>query len=256
MTTELKVDVIIPNYNQTKLLLRAVNSALDQGKIINKIIIIDDGSDAETIEFLNSKFFRIDKIQIIFSERQVNPGAMRNIGLNNASSDWIAFLDADDYWEQGKIQKQMNFALENNFQVVCSNAHLDRNFAEINPIYHFKHEPKISTKTLLKENIIINSTVLIKRNCFQKIGGYPSEHHLRGVEDYSSWLRISVYFRIGFLNETLANYQDSENSFSKQQNQILRDIAIYDFVFWSKTKASLFIRLYSKYYVCRVLGRA
>ena len=79
MTTELKVDVIIPNYNQTKLLLRAVNSALDQGKIINKIIIIDDGSDAETIEFLNSNFFRIDKEKSIEKFKSLFGGIKKKI---------------------------------------------------------------------------------------------------------------------------------------------------------------------------------
>jgi glycosyltransferase involved in cell wall biosynthesis len=256
MTTNIKVDVIIPNYNETSLLLRAVNSVIEQGEIINKIIIVDDGSDENTIQFLRSTFLDNDRIQIILSDRQVNPGAMRDLGLNHSMSDWVAFLDADDFWEQDKLQKQMKFALENHFQVVCSNANLVRNFVRVKPIYQFDYEPKISTKSLLRENVIINSTVLIKRDCFQKIGGYPKEHHLRGVEDFSAWLRISVYFKIGFLNEALVNYQDSEDSFGKQQNRILRDIAIYDFLFWSKGNASMFTRLYSKYYVFRVLGRA
>ena len=256
MTTDCKVDVIIPNFNETKLLLRAVNSVRAQGEIINKIIIVDDGSDEETIQFLNSNFFSMGGIQIIFSERRVNPGAMRDIGLNNSTSDWVAFLDADDFWEKEKIQKQINFALENNFQIVCSDANLYRNFTKVKPIYKFVLAPKISTMRLLRENIVINSTVLIKRKCFEKIGGYPTEHHLRGVEDFSTWLRMSVFFRIGFLNEALVNYQDSENSFGKQQNRILREIAIYDFVFWSKGNASWILRLYSKYYLYRVLVRA
>jgi glycosyltransferase involved in cell wall biosynthesis len=251
-----KVDVIIPNYNETELLLRAVNSVLTQGEIINKIIIIDDGSNKRTIQYLNFHISVIDRVQIIFSERLVNPGAMRQLGLNHSTSDWIAFLDADDFWEQDKIQKQINFALKNNFQVVCSNANLYKNSEKVKPVYQFNLEPKISTKNLLKENIIINSTILIKKECFQKIGGYPKEHHLRGVEDYSAWLRVSVYFSIGFLNETLVNYQDTENSFGKQQNRILRDLAIYDFVFWSKCNASICVRWYAKYYLCRILGRA
>ena len=256
MTIEPKVDVIIPNYNETDLLMRAVDSVLKQGEVINKIIIIDDGSNEKTIHYLNFHISVMDKVQIIFSERLVNPGAMRQIGLNHATSVWVAFLDADDFWEQDKIERQINFALKNNFQVFCSNANLYKNFVKTKPIYQFNLEPKISTKNLLKENIIINSTILVKRECFQKIGGYPKEHHLRGVEDYSAWLRVSVYFRIGFMNETLVNYQDSENSFGKQQNRILRDIAVYDFVFWSKCKASVFVRWYAKYYLCRVLGRA
>jgi glycosyltransferase involved in cell wall biosynthesis len=256
VTNDIKVDVIIPNYNETLLLSRAVESVLIQGGAVNKIIIVDDGSDEETLRYLNSNFSSIDKIQIVYSARRNHPGMMRDIGINQSNSDWIAFLDADDFWEPNKLRKQISFALEGNFEVVCSDANLFQNFVKVGQIYQFDVAPKIKTKRLLKENIIINSSSLIKRDCFQKIGGYPKEYYLRGVEDYSAWLRLSVHFRIGFLNETLVNYEDQVNSLGKQQNPILRNIAIFDFIFWSKRRASLYVHIYSKYYLLRVLGRA
>ena len=256
MTTDIKVDVIIPNYNETKLLSRAVDSVLNQGKVVNKIIIVDDGSDKETLQYLKSNFYNIDKIQIVYSARQNHPGVMRDIGLIHSVADWIAFLDADDFWEPDKLRKQIDFAIENNFEIVCTNAHLFRDFVKVGLIYQFDVMPEIKTKGLIKENIIINSSSLIRRDCFQKIGGYPKEYYLRGVEDFSAWLRLSVYFRIGFLNEALVNYEDQVNSLGKRQNPILRNIAIFDFIFWSKHQASTYIRLYSKYYLLRVLGRA
>jgi len=254
--SDIKVDVIIPNYNQTGLLSRAVDSVLNQGKIVNKVIIVDDGSDEKTIQYIKSNFSGIDKLQIVFSTRQNHPGVMRDIGINHSNSEWIAFLDADDFWEPNKLRKQLSFALENDYQVVCSNAHLLQNLVRVGQIYQFDVKPEINTKSLLKENIIINSSSLTRRDCFQKIGGYPSEHFLRGVEDYAAWLRLSIHFRIGFLNETLVNYEDQTNSFGKKQNPMLRNIAIFDFIFWSKQDASFFDRLYSKYYLLRVLGRA
>lgn len=252
---DIKVDVIIPNYNETKLLSRAVNSVLIQGELVNKIIIVDDGSDEETIQYLNSNFSGIEKVKVVHSVRKNNPGVMRDIGINHAVSDWIAFLDADDFWEPDKLRRQVSFAFEGNFKVVCSDAYLYRNLTKVGEIYHFDVTPKISTKSLLRENIIINSSSLIRRECFEKIGGYPREHYLRGVEDYSAWLRLSVYFRIGFLNETLVNYEDQVNSLGKQGNPILRNIAIFDFLFWSKQNGTLYSRVYSKYYLIRVLGR-
>ncbi len=256
MTTDVKVDVIIPNYNETVLLSRAIDSVLRQERDVNKIIIVDDGSDEKTLQYLKSNFTNVEKIQILFSERQNHPGVMRDIGLSHSRADWIAFLDADDFWEPDKIRKQLNFAYERNFQIVCSNANLYRSFVKVKRIYEFKTLRNIKTKDLLKENIVINSSALIRRDCFQKIGGYPREYYLRGVEDYAAWLRLSVYFKIGFLNETLVNYEDQANSLGKQQNPILRNIAIFDFLFWSKRQASAYMRSYSKYYLIRVLGRA
>lgn len=256
MISDIKVDVIIPNYNETALLSRAVGSVLAQGAIVNKLIIVDDGSDEKTLQYINTEFSGIDIIEIVYSTRQNHPGAMRDIGISHASSDWIAFLDADDFWEPLKLEKQLSFALKNNFKVVCSDAHLFRNFVKVDQIYHFDINPKINTRSLLKENIIINSSSLVRRDCFQKIDGYPREYYLRGVEDYSAWLKLSVHFRIGFLNESLVNYEDQPNSLGKRQNPILRNIAILDFIFWSKRHSSLYVRLYSKYYLFRVLGRA
>jgi glycosyltransferase involved in cell wall biosynthesis len=222
---------------------------------VNRIFIVDDGSDEETIQYLQNHFFGIDKIEIVRSFRTGHPGIMRDMGLKQSHSEWVAFLDSDDYWEPGKIEKQLKFALERDLQVVCSNACVCNNLVKGRKMFQFSSEPKITTKSLIRENIIINSSSLVRKECFEKIGGYPTENHLRGVEDYSTWLRLSVYFKIGFLDELLVNYEDLENSFGKQQNPTLRNIALFEFAFWSKRKASLFIQYYLKYYLCRILGR-
>lgn len=253
---KIQVDVIIPNYNQTTLLSRAVESALIQGDAINKIIIIDDGSNQETIEYLSKYFSGQEKIKVIQSTRYSHPGIMRELGLRNSDSEWVAFLDADDFWEAKKIERQLKFAIENNFDMVSSNGFIFRNSVKVKRIYEFESAPKITTKSLFEENIIINSSTLVRRDCFEKIGGYSTDYHLRGVEDFSTWLKVSVHFRIGFLNEELVNYEDLKDSFSKQQNPSLRNIALTDFLFWSKGRTSAFARIYSKFYLCRVLGRA
>ena len=252
----IKVDVIIPNYNQTKLLSRAVESALIQGDAINKIFIIDDGSSQDTNQYLSDNFCDEEKVKVIRSSRHGHPGIMRDIGLSNCSSEWIAFLDADDFWEFNKIERQLKFAVDNDFEVVCSNGYIYRNSVKVKRMYEFDLAPNITTKSLFRDNKIINSSTLIKRDCFQKIGGYSKEYHLRGVEDFSTWLRLSVHYRIGFLNENLVNYEDLQDSFSKQQSSELRNIALMDFVFWSKGRASYFVRLYLKCYLYIVLGRS
>jgi glycosyltransferase involved in cell wall biosynthesis len=256
MTFDTKVDVIIPNYNETLLLSRAIDSVLIQGEIVNKIIIVDDGSDEKTIQYLNSKFSGIDGIQVVYSVRHNHPGVMRDIGVNNSDSEWIAFLDADDFWEPDKLRTQLAFATQNGYQVVCSDANIYRNLEKVGRIYQFNVGPRINTWRLLKENIIINSSSMMRRECFQKIGGYPREYYQRGVEDYSLWLRLSAHFKIGFVNEPLVNYEDQLNSLGKKQNVNLRNIAILDFIFWSKNRTSKLVRLYSSYYLLRVIGRA
>jgi len=115
------VDVVIPNYERTDKLLMAVQSVLIQGKAINKIIIVDDGSSPNVIEFINQNILCLPKVEFIAIPHSGNPGIVRNVGINHTSSEYIAFLDSDDFWFPGKIDLQLS-KFKKNIVLVCSNA--------------------------------------------------------------------------------------------------------------------------------------
>ena len=97
------ISVVIPTFNRLIYLERAIKSVLNQTISVNEIIIVDDGSDDGTSEFIHSNY---PNLKYIF---QSNSGvsAARNTGIKAASSNWIAFLDSDDAWVTNKIQKQI-----------------------------------------------------------------------------------------------------------------------------------------------------
>ncbi len=95
----IKISVVIPTFNRPNLVLLAVNSVLAQTVSAAEIIVVDDGSILDMREVLSGYG---SKIQIV---RQINAGlsAARNAGIQRASSDWIAFLDDDDEYEDTRL---------------------------------------------------------------------------------------------------------------------------------------------------------
>ncbi len=96
------VSVVIPAYNAAKYIGRAIDSVLAQTRPADEIIVVDDGSTDNTADVAHGYG---DKIRFI---RQENAGASvaRNTGIEAATSEWIAFLDADDEWLPQKLQLQ------------------------------------------------------------------------------------------------------------------------------------------------------
>jgi glycosyltransferase involved in cell wall biosynthesis len=96
------VSVIIPTRNRAPLVRRAVQSALAAARRGDEIIVVDDGSTDETARSLDAY---VDRIRYVRSA-QVGPGAARNLGIREARSDLVAFLDSDDEWMPDKLALQ------------------------------------------------------------------------------------------------------------------------------------------------------
>ena len=102
-SSSFSISVVIPTFNRLIYLERAIKSVLNQTVDVNEIIIVDDGSNDGTSEFINSNY---PDLKYIF---QPNRGvsAARNMGIAAAKSNWIAFLDSDDEWVNNKLKEQV-----------------------------------------------------------------------------------------------------------------------------------------------------
>ena len=97
----MKISVVIPAYNVARFLPRCLKSVFAQTLKPEEVIVVDDGSTDNTAalaEGLGAK---------VISRQNGGPGAARNTGINNASSEWIALLDADDMWAPEKLERQV-----------------------------------------------------------------------------------------------------------------------------------------------------
>ena len=192
------VSVIIPSYNRSHLLPRCLDSVIAQDYSPSEIIVVDDGSTDSTRSLLRDSYPGIKVIT------QANKGvsAARNAGIRAASGDWLAFLDSDDTWFPGKLERQVQ-AIE---AAPGSNiAHTDeiwiRNGIRVNPRRKHKKYGGPIFKYCLPLCAISPSSVMIHRRVFDRVGLF--DETLPVCEDYDLWLRISARMPVLFIREPL-----------------------------------------------------
>ena len=229
------VSVIIPTYSRVNLTVNAVHSALNQTLRPSQVIVVDDGSSEEDFSNLASQLMNLP-VRLIKGEKSGHPGRARNVGIALATSKWIAFLDSDDLWRRDKLEIQMNYARHQGAQAICSNAVIS-NGDTLGSNLCVSPLQIIRTKQLVKHNYIVNSSVLVTRELLLRVGGVSAEYSVRGVEDYSTWLKISRFENWHCIDEPLVVYaQNSEDSLSigVYSNYYSRVNAWLDFASWEK----------------------
>ena len=194
----MKISVIIPTYNRKKTLARAIQSVINQSLSPFEILIIDDGSNDGTEEWVKENFQNIKYIY------QNNHGvsSARNIGIENAYGDWVAFLDSDDEWLPNKLYEQVK-AIESNpeMKFFHTNEIWIRNGVRVNQMKKHKKYGGYIFEKCLDICRVSPSSVLIQKELFDNIGMF--DESLRVCEDYDLWLRITSKYPVVFLDEPL-----------------------------------------------------
>jgi glycosyltransferase involved in cell wall biosynthesis len=203
----MSISVIIPTYNRSKLLIRAIKSVQAQTYCPKEIIVVDDGSTDDTIKQLKS----LDVI--VLQQKNSGVASARNTGIKHASGNYIAFLDSDDEWCKDKLQKQLLYHQQHH-TILCSytNETWIRNEKIVTLKPHQKKEHPTFLNSL-QQCKIGASTFMAHRTLFDKVGYFDTT--FKACEDYDLWLRILLQYPIGFLDEPLVNkYAGHENQLS------------------------------------------
>lgn len=191
------VDVIIPVFNGQLSIRAALNSVLTgQGGAVRRVIVIDDGSRDETAKIVQSL-----KNPIIELIRTPNQGVSvaRNLGVEKATAEWIAFLDADDVWMPGKLENQLHSAQKFNADFICGSAS-----PESTMVSSF-----ILLKLLARGNFIATSSVLVKRNVLNQIRPVFTPN-MTFAEDYLVWLQCITLTQGYYISAKMIDYVISE----------------------------------------------
>lgn len=192
------IDVIIPVYNRQELLIRAINSVLNQTYSNYKLIIVDDGSTDKTKEMIAEKFPNIE----YFYQTNKGVSSARNLGIRNSDSELIAFLDSDDEWHKDKLKKQIEFLKSKPEYSICQTKEKwIRNGKFINPgKKHLKISGDLFAKSL-EQCFITPSSVLLKRELLNEFGYF--NECLPACEDYDLWIKITSKYSVGLIDEDL-----------------------------------------------------
>jgi glycosyltransferase involved in cell wall biosynthesis len=194
-----KVSVIIPTYNRAEKVCRAISSVLSQTYEDFELIVIDDGSDDHTREFLSR--FR-DNIVLINHSQNMGVSAARNSGIAKAVGEFIAFLDSDDQWMPEKLEVQIDFFRENPDAVACQTGEIwIRNGIRVNPKNrHLKPSGDIFESSL-ELCLVSPSAVMLKRSLLDEVGLFDESFPV--CEDYDLWLRISNKYPVYLIEKDL-----------------------------------------------------
>tara|TARA_B100001113_G_scaffold352055_1_gene352512 strand:+ start:3640 stop:4476 length:837 start_codon:yes stop_codon:yes gene_type:complete len=194
----LKVSVIIPTYNRKHTLGRAIESIISQTIKPLEIIIVDDGSNDGTREWIKQEYPFIKYL----NQNNSGVSASRNRGIFSANGNWIAFLDSDDEWIPEKLERQLSILSSDKEAVFChTNEIWIRNGTRVNQMRkHQKYGGYIFEKCLDMCRISPSSSI-IKKEVFDHIGYF--DESLIVCEDYDLWLRIAAHYKILFLDQPL-----------------------------------------------------
>ena len=207
------VSVIMPAYNSARTLEDAASSVLEQTYENIELLIADDDSSDDTSEICQALASKDSRVHVITNTS--NQGALKTRlkAIREAKGEWIAFLDSDDLWKPDKLSKQL--ALRND--TGCDLVYTGSSFIDENgqPYEWILHVPeRTEYKQLLKQNIISNSSVLVKKDLFVRFAPDNEDKHDMH-EDFACWLGM---LRAGHtargIDEPLITYRLSKSSIS------------------------------------------
>lgn len=194
------ISVIIPTFNRASVLLRAVESVLNQSYSHIELIIVDDGSTDET-ELLLAPYIVNHRVRY---HKCINSGvaAARNKGAALANGDWIAFLDSDDEWLEDKLSEQMDFLKKHpHINIVYTDEIWVRNNVVVNKKNHHQKMGGWIFSDCLNQCLIAPSSVLLAKKLFDETKGFDESFVV--CEDYDLWIKISSKNEVGFVRKML-----------------------------------------------------
>lgn len=217
------VSILIPTFNCGQYISHAIESALNQSYQDVEIILVDDGSTDNTRELLK-EYIKEGACKYIYQSNQ-GVAEARNATLRAARGEYVAFLDADDFWEPDKLELQMNFLAERpdvallhgNIRIV--DAGKNQTIFDSLPINR-RHKCDHIFGELYLGNFINTSTVVIKRECLDRIGCFDT--NLIQAEDYDLWMRVAAEFKCGFQDVVMGTYRVHRTNTSKNSNQVIK----------------------------------
>jgi glycosyltransferase involved in cell wall biosynthesis len=164
-----------------------------------ELIVVDDGSTDATRESLAAFG---PELRLLRLARRRGVSAARNLGLQAARGEWLAFLDSDDLWLPEKLERQMGFLDEQPQTLICQTEEIwVRRGRRVNPPQtHRKAAGRIFLRSL-ERCLISPSAVVLHRRLLEETGGF--DENLPAAEDYDLWLRLSWRYPVGLVPELL-----------------------------------------------------
>lgn len=257
------ISVIIPAYNAEEFIAQTIESVLSQTYQNIEILVVDDGSTDTTAEIVKS-FAQKDKRITLLQQPNAGVAVARNLAYLHSKGEYIAPIDADDIWYPQNLEKQVECLTKSeSFVGVAYSWSLDINEEGLltGGFYNSTIEGSVHDALVYKYFIGNASSSLIRRACFEKVGGYNCKFKLenaQGCEDWELHLRIAQYYQFKVVPEYLVGYRQIASSMScnyeamaKGHSLIMEDVRRYHskvpekVYYWSSSNFHIYLAVKS-----------
>ncbi len=229
-----KVSVIIPSYNSSETIRRALNSVLTQTYSDIEVIIVDDCSMDDTVEILKNYRNMDPRVKLLSTDINGGPGVARNVALKQARGEYIAFLDSDDFWLPEKLERQLKSFDDPKVIISYTNVILLNFRNKIQGILTARR--RVGSLEMHFTNRITASSAMFPK----KLTGATTMPAMRSGQDYAFWLSLlkNNPGHISGISDPLTVYVNTRGSVSSNLPRNIRKIFQ---IFSPKTKPRIFL---------------
>ncbi|TRX16587.1 glycosyltransferase family 2 protein [Flavobacterium franklandianum] len=231
--------VIIPLFNKENFIENTLKSVLNQSFIDFEVLIINDGStDKSEEKVLGFKDARIH----YFYKKNSGVSAARNFGIEKAKSDYITFIDADDFWYPNFLQEMFeNIDRFPELKVFSAAIEVETSKKIIPSTYSIVKTGDCEIVNYFeassKETVICTSCAVFNKSVFEKTGNFDIQ--LKSGEDTDMWIRIGLIYPILFSWKILARYVYDPKSLTKNHSTTINSFDFSKYTLLEKTNPSL-----------------
>ena len=213
---EYLISIITPTYNCAQFIGETIKSVINQTYTNWEMIIVDDASNDNTEEVVKS--IKDERIKYIRLKENSGAATARNIAMENASGKFMAFLDSDDIWIKDKLEKQVKFMIDNNYNFTCTAYEkMNEKGDSLNKV--FKPKKKADYNRILLDCPVGNSTVMYN---VSNLGKFQVPN-IRKRNDDALWLQILKKEKfIEGMPDILMKYRIRNNSISSNKLSLVK----------------------------------
>jgi hypothetical protein len=224
-----RVSVVIAAYNAAWCLGRALDSVLAGTVLPAEVLVCDDGSTDGTAELVESRYG--PPVRVLRLPHRNSPSA-RRAGLDAATGDWLAFMDADDVWDPPKLERQLAFlAGHPEVRWICSDGRLFADEGTLRESWLSDYFEPVETRVgdlfpvLVERCFPLMSSVMVERRAYHEVGGIDTA--IAYSHDYDLWLRVTARYPGAMLAERLIGYFTHPGQMSRNfENRHLDDLGV------------------------------
>jgi len=207
-----KISIIIPTFNKANFLPKAIQSVFNQTYQNFELIVVDDGSTDNTKEVVKKFQTKDKRIKYFFQENSGGAAKPKNVGIKNASGEYIAILDADDEWLSEKLELQLKLLEDQRLDFVgCYSLVIDaqNNFKSIYIIPNYKN---VLDNILMRDYMGSGSSMMYRKDIFDKSGLF--DENLKTAQDWEMRIRLAQEYKFAPVEKVLFKYYVHENNIS------------------------------------------